>query len=77
MEKAAAERAQQELAQVNAKAQSKQEKIMRLLDQGAALDKKKEYAAAAVEYNEAMQLDPDNTSIYFKLGWSEFKAGSA
>jgi len=47
------------------------------LEQGAQFDKKKEYARAAAAYKAALKMDPQNPLISFKLGWSEYKEGSA
>ena len=66
MEKAEAERIEQEQANANAKEQSKKDNITRLLDEGANYDKQKEYARAASAYSGALRLDPDNKSILFK-----------
>ena len=77
MEKAEAERLEQErLNAANAKEQSKKDSIKRLLEEGANFDKQKEYARAASAYSGALRLDPNNMSIYFRHGWSSFKAGS-
>ena len=51
--------------------------ITRLLDMGAQHDKRKEYAQAAAAYNAALKQDPDNHSILFCAGWSQFKAGNS
>ena len=58
------------------KTRSIQENVARLLEQGIQFDKKKEYANAAAAYKAALKMDPDNILLTFKLGWSEYKAGS-
>ena len=70
MEKAAKERAEQEQQNATAQQKSKQERVAQLLEQGLGYDKKKEYARASAAYSEALRIDPDNMSIYFKQGWS-------
>ena len=58
------------------KSRSIQENVARLLEQGIQFDKKKEYANAAAAYKAALKMDPESMLLTFKLGWSEFKAGS-
>lgn len=46
------------------------------METGAAHDKAKQYSQASAAYAQALKHDPENQAIYFKYGWSQYKAGN-
>jgi len=55
--------------------ESPEEKKMNAFNRGEAFYEKGKYAEAKLEFKNAIQVDPEFTEAYYKLGMAEFKQG--